>query len=483
MELHSEAKRRARMTEQQHGHYHEPIAAAPTAPYRPTAALSTPNTAILPSDFGADPTGAKDSTAAFAAAMAVLLRQRGPRHTTAANITDLGGATLDLSGGTYLISAPIVIPAFYANVQIVKGTLRASASFPAARFLVEIGSKDCKPMLPSGASDIQASCGQFINLSEMFFDASHVAAGGVKVSNTMGTTIGPSVFFTGFTVAGVHLDGGHECMIQQGWFAECEWSDARGRICQEDPDAPGGNKSHSVGILIDAPDNIVTDVIVFEYTHIGIQVNGAANLLQGVHTWNAGVYVNNPDRYLWKDGIGIAITAHQNRLIACYLDYSSLAVTDPNELVVQNTFFLGVPAVFIADKATTIQGVQMHGNTYNTGGAGLNSIHVDPKFVDGERCDVSEGVAPPGKVLQTTRASATVSHMDSAVTEFKFNFPALMLPQIEEVEYTFTAASEDEPWVQHRALKPNGTSVTVQMSAAVRGQVTMRVAQAVNGLS
>ena len=54
MELHSEAKRRARMTEQQHGHYHEPIAAAPTAPYRPTAALSTPNTAILPSDFGAD---------------------------------------------------------------------------------------------------------------------------------------------------------------------------------------------------------------------------------------------------------------------------------------------------------------------------------------------------------------------------------------------------------------------------------------------
>ena len=125
----------------------------------------------------------------------------------------------------------------------------------------------------------------------------------------------------------------------------------------------------------------------------------------------------------------------------------------------------------------------MHGNTYNTGGAGLNSIHVDPKFVDGERCDVSEGVAPPGKVLQTTRASATVSHMDSAVTEFKFNFPALMLPQIEEVEYTFTAASEDEPWVQHRALKPNGTSVTVQMSAAVRGQVTMRVAQAVNGLS
>lgn len=44
----------------------------------------------------------------------------------------------------------------------------------------------------------------------------------------MGSTIGPSVFFTGFTTAGVHIDGGHECLIQQAWFAECEWSDSRG---------------------------------------------------------------------------------------------------------------------------------------------------------------------------------------------------------------------------------------------------------------
>ena len=56
------------------------------------------------------------------------------------------------------------------------------------------------------------------------------------------------------------------------------------------------------------------------------------------------------------------------------------------------------------------------------------------------------------------------------------------IPRIEEVEYTFTAASDAEPWVQHRATKPNGTSVLVQMSALVRGQVTMRVAQAVNGM-
>lgn len=215
-------------------------------------------------------------------------------------------------------------------------------------------------------------------------------------------------------------------------------------------------------------------------SHNKSKVNGPANLLQGVHTWNAGIYEG--EYYVWKHGVGIAINAHQNRVVACYLDYSTLAVTDPNELVVADSSFLGVPAVFISKEATTLQGVQMHGNTYNTGGAGVNSILVDPKFVDGADCDISGDNAPPSKTLQATRASATVWHMDTAVTEFRFNFSELLLPRIEEVEYTFTAASDAEPWVQHRATKPNGTSVLVQMSALVRGQVTMRVAQAVNGM-
>ena len=41
-------------------------------------------------------------------------------------ITDLGGATLDLSGGEYLISAPLEVPMFFGNLLIRDGTLRAS---------------------------------------------------------------------------------------------------------------------------------------------------------------------------------------------------------------------------------------------------------------------------------------------------------------------------------------------------------------------
>ena len=57
-------------------------------------------------------------------------------------------------GGTYLISAPLVIPAMYGNAQIVRGTLRASTTFPPDRWLVEIGS-NCVPHLADGKRDIQ----------------------------------------------------------------------------------------------------------------------------------------------------------------------------------------------------------------------------------------------------------------------------------------------------------------------------------------
>lgn len=319
--LHAEAMRRARALELHHGHTHRaatPHAVAPASRLLTTHAANAP---IIPADFGADPTGEKDSTVAMNAAMAALLSARGPRHTMASNITDLGGelasqqarafllplipsplhcippcvhaahpalppprptgATLDLSGGTYLISAPLVIPPLFGNAAIVGGTLRASPTFPADRWLVEIGNVSCIPKLADGSVDVQGSCGQFFNLNDMMFDAGHVAAGGVRVGKVMGTTIGPSVFFTGFTKAGVRIDAGHEVMIMEGWFCECEWSDARGSVCQEDPDKPHGNRSTSIGVQINGNDHFMTDVIVFEYTHVGVEINGAANILQG----------------------------------------------------------------------------------------------------------------------------------------------------------------------------------------------------------
>jgi len=119
-----------------------------------------------------------------------------------------GGSTLDLQGGEYLLSAPMVVPAGFGNVRLSGGTLRASPSFPVERYLVEVGENSCVPPTSQGV------CNEYVVLEDLFLDAAHTAAGGVNVIMTMGTTFGPSAFVTGFTQAVLslaHLLITHKC--------------------------------------------------------------------------------------------------------------------------------------------------------------------------------------------------------------------------------------------------------------------------------
>ncbi|CAK0894110.1 unnamed protein product, partial [Prorocentrum cordatum] len=102
-------------------------------------------------------------------------------------IADLGGAALDLAGGAYLISAPLVVPGHVGNLHLRQGTLRASPRFPSDRWLLTIGDPGCvSAARGSDESSEAAYCNQFVSVVDMLFDAAHVAAGGVHVANTMG---------------------------------------------------------------------------------------------------------------------------------------------------------------------------------------------------------------------------------------------------------------------------------------------------------
>merc|ERR1711871_1423452 len=83
-------------------------------------------TIISPTDFGADPTGRKDSTLGIQQAVSALLKQcdgsERARHYMAKGIADCGGVVMDLSGGEFLISEPIVIPPGVGNININGGT-------------------------------------------------------------------------------------------------------------------------------------------------------------------------------------------------------------------------------------------------------------------------------------------------------------------------------------------------------------------------
>jgi hypothetical protein len=378
----------------------------------------------------------------------------------AGNIRNLGGATLDLDGGVYLLSQPVVIPAFVGNVGISGGTLRASQQFPRSRWLVEIGDPSCKATLPSGKKDQQGCCNEFIKVEDVLFDASHVASGGVRVAHAMGATIGPSVFFTGFRSAGALVDGGHEVMIQQAWFAEYySTSEVTDQIRKS---------SESVGVVLNGQDHVLTDVIVFNFAHVGVEVNQPANILQNVHTWNG-------------DGTGILLgeKARSTRLLGCYLDGSQLVIHDPTQTVVESTFFLGAHVTLRASAPSkkAIQGLRFRGNTYASDGKSVPASIVLEGLTGGE-VDVQDELTGDTQLRLTTARRSL--HQENA-TRWLFDFSdVLLLPEIDEVVYSFVSDG-DSDFVRHLARRPSGRTVAVETEAPASGTVTVQVTQGKRG--
>ena len=77
---------------------------------------------------------------------------------------------------------------------------------------------------------------------------------------------------------------------------------------------PPALNNHSVAVQINGNDHYVVDTIIWQYTFIGVELNGAANLLSGVHAWGSGTGTYN---YL----TGIKVNSYQ---VVCSL-YFALA--------------------------------------------------------------------------------------------------------------------------------------------------------------
>lgn len=61
-------------------------------------------------------------------------------------------------------------------------------------------------------------------MSGLTLDGSHVAAGCLSVTATMGATLDSSSAIFGFNVTGVALEGGHEFMMEETWIAAYFWN-------------------------------------------------------------------------------------------------------------------------------------------------------------------------------------------------------------------------------------------------------------------
>ena len=260
----------------------------PTPPTPSSSVSATSGLIISPLTYGADPFAVNDSTAALTAAISAMFTlpltySHGQPRYLSDRIVDLGGITLDLEGGDYLISAPLLFPANFGNYKVVRGSIRAHPSFsPPTGFLLHIGN--------SSTEDVFNGCGQCswganIQVRSLLLDAASVSAGGIWISGVMGAVLADN-YIIGFLDAGVSIRGGHEVQVLQSWFGVRLWRleeeeerGGEGAMAATQQPPPPITASSTAGIRIIGFDHDVDGVIVFN-APIGLYLQGACNLVQ-----------------------------------------------------------------------------------------------------------------------------------------------------------------------------------------------------------
>lgn len=443
------------------------------SPPPPSSLSSDP--ALRPVDFGADPTGVADSTPAFAALTAALLARASNVTVLDNGIADLGGATVDLGGGAYSLSAPLVIPPFYGNCRVINGALRAGPGFPPGRYLIEVGAEGaCGPH-----ANAQASCNVDVGLAGLALDGGLVAAGGARLLYTMGAVFGPQNYVVNFTAAGLNVTGGHEVMVTQAWFGEFLYSDGR----QQNATA-----SVAVGVHVNGSDHVVSDAVVFA-GRVGVWAAGSSTLLEGVHTWNLAQA---------NGGVGILVTAPRVRVVDCCLDWTDLVVQDPTLSVVSGAYFICGARLVLAPGpgGGAVDGLWVTGPSFNNGycprsGNATVVVGAPPGGAGGGRFTsvrdasvtgalfegplVPRGVAVTRTLVATAPTAAWVVDFTDALV-----FPPADVP-IASVTYALTL-DDGQPLVAHAARRPVGGVVTIETAAPVTGAVTITVDQSARSL-
>lgn len=185
-------------------------------------------TLIDPTDFGADPSGERDSTQAFELAIAKLLTLGGGRK-NGANQTDLGGAVLHLSGGVFAVSQPVSVPAGYANYRIEEGTIIAHTTFGtgSSQFLLQLGG-----VCGSATAGLSKNCATDISVSEVTLDGRDRAWGGVSLTSAVNINVGPQVMVIGFQGVGIKLSGCGAGYVHDSWVGQYEAGDSQYRRSQ-----------------------------------------------------------------------------------------------------------------------------------------------------------------------------------------------------------------------------------------------------------
>lgn len=116
-----------------------PVLAAPwlSRSHGKPLSASWPTLNVNVVEFGADPTGKNDSTAAIQAAIDAAANISATPNRP--SVIGSGGVVVDFVGGTYAVSAPITLYGYRYNGLILRGgTLVAAPTFNASGFALDL---------------------------------------------------------------------------------------------------------------------------------------------------------------------------------------------------------------------------------------------------------------------------------------------------------------------------------------------------------
>ncbi|KAG6395895.1 hypothetical protein SASPL_142028 [Salvia splendens] len=387
--------------------------------------------------YGADPTGQNDSTGAVLKAITDALNGPG-KGVLFEGIVNLGGARVDLDGGNYLISRPLLFPVSgRGNFAIQGGSLTASNDFPADGFLIDLSS-----------SSNSAYNYEFTTLRDLYLDSNY-RGGGIRVKNSLRTTI-DNCYITHFSTTGILAEGGHETIIRTSYLGQHITAGAD----------PGERSFSGTAIALAGNDNVVSDIVIFS-AQTGILLSGQANLISGVHCYNkangfggVGIYVQLP---------GLA----QTRIVDSYLDYTGIVAEDPVQLTVANTLFLGDAFILFKSVKGVMSGVTVVDNMFAGSDKGIEIVQMEGKFDRLDQIAIERNTVK-GMAVKTTVARASV---DGGGPTWTADLKAsLLFPNlIKQVQYTFVTEAASYP--SHFLRNISDNKVVIQADAAVPARV------------
>ncbi|KAG8043422.1 hypothetical protein GUJ93_ZPchr0458g22711 [Zizania palustris] len=401
-------------------------------------------------DYGADPTGGADATAAINKAIADAFR-RPSSATMTGGIPDLGGAEIHLDGGTYLVKGPLTLPASGGgNFKIHSGSLRAADDFPTDRYLIELSAKAGGG---GGGSSSMSYYYEYVTLRDLMLDCSY-RGGGVSVVDSLRVGI-DNCYVVHFGTDGIAVSGGHETYIRNSFLGQHMTAGGD----------PGEKSFTGTGIRLDGNDNSVADVVVFS-AETGIMVTGGANTISGVHCYNKATGYGGTGIYLKVPGLT------QTWVSNCYMDYTSIVAEDPVLLHVSGSFFLGDANVVLKAVNGVAKGVQIVGNLFNGRDKGVDIVQLDGKFATVEQVYVQQNAAT-GMTVRSTSARGSVAGNGSLWTvDFS---PVLLFPdRIGHVQYSLVAG---DAFPGHTLRNVSSNQVVVATDKAVSATVHVLVDQ------